>query len=1009
MVFSFEFILLITILLVYIDIVFMCKLIINKAKKEEHNDALAKQYKALIDVLSGAADFFKSKYFLKGYAELSQSVQLNEFKDSKEAASVQIGKDYKKYIKALKARGKIKRIEAAVGLGIVGGRASRKALEKAIVKEKDYSVKLYMANALSDIKDKKSLPVLIDTLIDSHRWYRDKVNSLILDFGEDLHDYIVYIEGREEIEIKELLVDFSAIYISSYMKSYLVKLIDDRDKQIEKLKDLYEGTQESCCGNCINGKIRLEDGNRECKYKGAVRASYICRKYKKLPVSNQSIINYNNLVYKAAEVLAEFYHTELSDEKYLNSEDSEIRNIAVKALTKDSDIFNIAKFRNALEDDSTARMAINSISKIVEDRPAYIREIVRQFRKETNLKKKERLAEVLSGKIEYFIMKLTTAEDENSAEIIKQILLLGKTSEIIGFINKNRDIEIENALVEVLKSAMREKEELEIELGKYLNERLLKKCRITKYEESIKRKEEKKDMRLIKKLYTLLAVSILIFPAIYIIRYHNDLLNKPWLEQVSTYVIDFNYYLAYYSVAINVIYLVLLILSYINSAKQLKLWSLKSMSFLFKKKILPAISIIAPAFNEEKTIIESTNSLLNLKYPDYDLIIVNDGSKDSTLNTLIKQYDLVRVDYMFEYKINTMPVRGIYRNRSIPKLLVVDKENGGKADSLNAGINISTKEYFCGIDADSLLEDDALLKLASLTLDESVETPALGGNIFPINGCRVERGMITDIKIPKNKVARLQTIEYIRAFMAGRLGWAFTNSLLIISGAFGLFRKERIIGIGGYLTSSGRYAKDTVGEDMELVVRISRLMRELGLKYKICYAFNANCWTEVPEDLKSLKRQRYRWHRGLIDILTFHKKVMFNPSYGRMGLVAMPYFFIFEMIGPLIEMQGYIMVALAFFLGLLNLKLAVILFLSTVLMGTLISILSLLIAEKDLSYFSYKDIFTLIFYAIVENFGPRQLFSFWRVGGYFNMLKKPQGWGKIERKGFEANNSGVTG
>jgi cellulose synthase/poly-beta-1,6-N-acetylglucosamine synthase-like glycosyltransferase len=312
----------------------------------------------------------------------------------------------------------------------------------------------------------------------------------------------------------------------------------------------------------------------------------------------------------------------------------------------------------------------------------------------------------------------------------------------------------------------------------------------------------------------------------------------------------------------------------------------------------------------------------------YELIIVNDGSKDKTLDVLIQYYDLIRVDHIFEYKLNTKPVRGIYMNRSIPKLVVVDKENGGKEDSLNAGINISRKEYFCGIDADSLLEDDALLKLASLVLDEGVETPALGGNVFPVNGCAIERGQIVNIQIPKKSLARFQTMEYMRAFMAGRLGWAKINSLLIISGAFGLFRKERVIRAGGYLTSRGKYAKDTVGEDMELIVRINRLMREIGIKYRIRYAYNANCWTEVPEDLQSLKRQRYRWHRGLIEILTFHKRMLFNPRYGRIGLLAMPYFLIF---------------------------------------------------------------------------------SFWRVGGTINMLKKPTGWGKPERKGFAAANQSAKG
>lgn len=471
---------------------------------------------------------------------------------------------------------------------------------------------------------------------------------------------------------------------------------------------------------------------------------------------------------------------------------------------------------------------------------------------------------------------------------------------------------------------------------------------------------------------------------------------------------DFNYYIAYYAMALNMIYLVLLLFSYISVVRQERLWNIKDMSLLFKKRMLPSISIIAPAYNEEKTIIESANSLLNLKYPEYELIIVNDGSKDQTLNTLIRYYDLKRVDYLYDSRLDTKPVRGVYLNRSRPQLIVVDKINGGKADSLNVGINIANKEYVCGIDADSLLEDDALIKLASLTLDEETETPALGGNVLPINGCTIDRGQIAQKGLAESKLARFQTIEYIRSFMSGRLGWSYFNCLLIISGAFGLFRKERIINVGGYLTSSGKYKTDTVGEDMELVVRISRQMKEARRPFRILYAYNANCWTEVPEDIKTLKKQRYRWHRGLIEILTFHREMMFRPIYGRIGTVAMPYFYIFEMLGPLFEIQGYLMVILSVILGIFNVQIAIILFIAMVLMGTLVSVSSLLISEKNGKNFSRKELWILVFYATIENFGVRQYFSLWRFGGYINMFKKPVGWQKADRKGFAGKADEVT-
>ena len=313
------------------------------------------------------------------------------------------------------------------------------------------------------------------------------------------------------------------------------------------------------------------------------------------------------------------------------------------------------------------------------------------------------------------------------------------------------------------------------------------------------------------------------------------------------------------------------------------------------------------------------------------------------------------MDRIYSKPLETKPVKGLYINADIPKLIVVDKVNGGKADALNTGINIASKEYICSIDSDSILEDDALLKLVSVVIDEDVETPALGGNVFPVNGCTVDRGVIQEKHVPKSWVGKFQTVEYIRAFMAGRLGWSYINNLLIISGAFGLFRKERGINVGGYLTSSGEFGKDTVGEDMEIVVRISKRMREMKKKYRIRYAFNANCWTEVPEDLQTLKKQRYRWQRGLIELMYFHKKMIFNFRYKSTGLLSMPYYFIFEVMGPIFEVQGYIAIVLAIILGVMYWDIAILLFVSVIMTGTLVSISSLIIAEHSGKMFGARD------------------------------------------------------
>ncbi|WP_103927453.1 glycosyltransferase [Petrotoga sp. SL27] len=984
-------------------------LLIRRLKNDEEKLEHEKQKKALVEFISGKLQKLGFKFPLAIGFEFQQSIKLNRQNEEKIKKTLEQVRLEKKYIRQLRSWFRIRRMEAAVYLGFLGTDNARLALEKALLKEKLYPVKLYIANALSDIKNEASLPVLVFSLFNAHRWYREKVNMLIADFGKSFNAYLPQIVDNQRMEIKELIVDFASVYFSEEVKNYLIQLIDSKNEAISRLQAIYGVSGVKSCSNCMYATPGESEDIRTCPYYGTVKPDYYCGKYKKLPLSMNLKENYHQLVYKAADILARYYPQLLDDEKYLHSEDIELKNIAVKALANFHNQENIGKLLTYVRNHDTARSAVNALSLLIKKNPTYINIILQAFAEEKDLAIKQRLAEILSIRIEYFIMKLITRNKESAAQIIKQILLLGRTSEIIDFLNKNKNIEVENELVAIIREVVTISENLKREFSRYLCERVAYKCRIVPQPENEEPKVENKDKKLISNIYLILLFSLLIFPLIYVFRHHDLILHISWTKQLEIFVIECNYYLAFYFLAINLIYLVLLMFSFFHVNQQERLWRIKNSSFLFKKKILPSVSIIAPAYNEEKTIIESANSLLNLKYPDYELIIVNDRSKDKTLNVLIQYYDLIRVDHIFEYKLNTKPIRGIYMNPSIPKLVVVDKENGGKADSLNAGINISRKEYFCGIDADSLLEDDALLKLASLVLDEGVETPALGGNVLPVNGCTIERGQITNVRIPQNHLARFQTIEYIRAFMAGRLGWAKINSLLIISGAFGLFRKERVIRAGGYLTSRGKYAKDTVGEDMELVVRINRLMREMGFRYRIRYAYNANCWTEVPEDLKSLKRQRYRWHRGLIENLTIHKRMIFNPRYGRIGLLAIPYFLLFEMFGPLVEIQGYLMVFIVLIIGILNAEVVLLLFISNILLGILISLSSLFIAEKNIKYLRWKDLMILLAYAILENFGPRQLFSFWRVGGTISMLKKPTGWGKPERKGFAAANHSAKG
>ena len=1000
-----EYILLAVIFLLWLDIFIVLRTLSNKSELALSDERRQKELAELAHLfeIDSSWDKKKVKRLFDNYLRLKQSIDLPENERLRILALAKADKIEPGLVKKIQYQNRYRRMEAALGLALIASDRTRITLERALLVEKDFPVKLFIANALAEIKDPRSLAVLIESLLGAHRWYREKVNMLIASFGLQASDYLRGYFWRAENEIIEMLVDVSSQCVCEELRDYLFALLSGGSAEMEKLLAATQGCPEKSCAYCSHGRIIADDFRRDCKFEGKVASDFRCARFSLLITSRNPASNHHRLMVKAAECLEKYYSDILDSPEFLDSGDKDIRAIAIRSLGRGNNEQAIRGLLIYLGDETTIIPAQLGLSMILASHPRLIPSVVEAFESSEDKKMRQNLAEVLAGRIEYFITKLSGKESESSARLIREVLELGKVSEIIEFLKLNKDEELEEAVIAIIREEARRNEKLKTECGLYLPDRLLEKCGLGKIIPPARKREEKRDWKMVRGLYGILVFALLFFPALYVLRYSDRIRYIPILDQLKTFIVDFNYDFAWYSVAVNSIYIILLLLSVIKVRSSTRLWNLKTMSFLFKPRMLPSVSIIAPAFNEEKTIIESANSLLNLKYPDYELVIVNDGSRDGTLNTLISYYGLKRTDFHFAQRLKTASVRGIYMNPLYPRLVVADKENGGKADSLNAGINIASKEYFCGIDADSLLEPDSLLKVAALTLDYGVETPAMGGNVFPINGCEVDRGKLTKIALPSNNLAKLQTIEYLRAFMCGRLGWAQINSLLIISGAFGLFRKERVISIGGYLTSNERYGKDTVGEDMELVVRISRLMREKKQKYRISYAYNANCWTEVPESLSVLKRQRDRWHRGLIDIMFFHRKLLFNPSYGKMGLVGMPYFLIFEMIGPLFEMQGYLMVGLAAVFGLISTKLALLLFVSTIFMGVLISMASVLIAERQIYYFNYRDTLKMLAIALLENFGPRQVFSMWRVFGFLSAMKKPKGWGKMERKGFGAS------
>jgi biofilm PGA synthesis N-glycosyltransferase PgaC len=459
----------------------------------------------------------------------------------------------------------------------------------------------------------------------------------------------------------------------------------------------------------------------------------------------------------------------------------------------------------------------------------------------------------------------------------------------------------------------------------------------------------------------------------------------------------FTYGIFVYSVAILGFYIFIGIYSIGETRKYIRKSTFSDYRILASSEHAPSLSILAPAYNEAATIVENVRSLLNIYYNNFEVIIINDGSKDDSLQKLIAVYDLEQVPYFTEQPIATKPIRGIYKSRNpvYKKLVVVDKVNGGKADALNVGINIARNKYVVCIDVDCILEQDAMLKLTKPFLENGEKRViATGGVVRIANSCEVEDGKIVRVHLPKQFLPRMQTLEYIRAFLLGRMAWSRMDGLLLISGAFGAFDRDIVIKVGGY-------NHNTVGEDMELVVRMRCYMEETKQPYEVAYIPDPLCWTEAPASFKILGRQRNRWTRGAIETLRTHRKMFFNPRYRVLGLVSYPYWFFFEFLAPLIEFIGFVAFCIFAILGLMDWPFFLALLLFIYSFAAVFSVFAILM--EVMTYNQYKkrrEIMSLMLTALLEPliFHP---FTIWAaVKGNIDLLRKKNSWGEMSRQGF---------
>jgi cellulose synthase/poly-beta-1,6-N-acetylglucosamine synthase-like glycosyltransferase len=456
--------------------------------------------------------------------------------------------------------------------------------------------------------------------------------------------------------------------------------------------------------------------------------------------------------------------------------------------------------------------------------------------------------------------------------------------------------------------------------------------------------------------------------------------------------------LYFYCACMMVFYIIIAVVSIGETLRNYKKNDFTDYSLLATSEHVPSISIVAPAYNEGMGIVENVRSLLAMYYSKLEIIIVNDGSTDNSLQKLIKAYELYEVNFFVENILATKPVKGVYKSRNpvYKKLIVVDKANGGKADALNAGINIAAHDYIVSIDVDCILEQDALLKIIKPLIDyPKVRVIASGGVVRIANSCIIEDGKLVKVNLPKSYLAKVQTLEYLRSFLLGRMAWTRLNGLLLISGAFGAFDKDILIKCGGYNTQ-------TVGEDMELIVRMRRYMVELKEPHCVKYIADPLCWTEAPSGYTVLGRQRNRWMRGAIETLAANKIMFLNRRYGLMGLVSYPYWFFFEILGPVVEFVGLITFLTATIFGIIKWKFFLAMLTFMISFGCMYSAFAILM--EVLSFHQYKrpiDILKLLFVSLTEPFLFHPFMIWSSIKGIVDYFRKNKSWGEMTRRGFQ--------
>ncbi len=449
-----------------------------------------------------------------------------------------------------------------------------------------------------------------------------------------------------------------------------------------------------------------------------------------------------------------------------------------------------------------------------------------------------------------------------------------------------------------------------------------------------------------------------------------------------------------YFITINIVYLWLLVLAFTGSVKRFYEAKFTNFQLLSSSYLTVPVSVIIPAFNEEKSIINSVYSAIDLNYPEFEVIVVNDGSLDTTMELLENEFEMEPEDVFYRKDIQTEQIRGVFRSKKHPKLLLIDKENGGKADAVNAGVNLSSFRYLTIIDADSVFDRNGVLRISRMINIDPANTVAVGGQLRIANGIHVEKGKIISKRLPRRLVTKFQVVEYLGSFLGNRVGWSQINSVLVISGGYGLWRKDVFVELGGMTT-------ETTHEDIEFTFRLHEFFHRNNLPYKIEFLPDPIVYTEVPDTWRGIFAQRRRWQRVVNEVAWKYKKMFLRPKYGTVGMMGMPYLVLYESLGPFFELGGIILVILSFILGLLPLYLLLLFLLVSYGLTTIVTVAAVFVEQYSFRTYSIRSLPQLFLLALFINVGYRQYVAVSRLIAFFDFLLGNKSWERVPRRGFE--------